>query len=259
MRESLAVVNENRSSSEGKDSWGTNCFNDASEDVIFAVKRPGAVITYTAGTAGQGVFVWDGSFFVIADDELIEIGERWDADINYVAGDVVWYDGFAWYALGSSFGQSPFNGSAYWRYGDIFYLTDSYDPSATYAVGDTVTSNNITYYAYAPNLTGISPTSEAGGWLWSTTPTTSDRWSSDGGTTRYASPDACGWILYDTYPYKSCDNAAPISNVWLTSYIGAVFLSGVTWRASVMYKQGNCSSSTGPAQTYISTTIIKVA
>ena len=188
----------------------TNCLKETTKRGDMAVIRPGLVLSDTFTGVGSGLIPFDGRLLQIWNDTVYDPNDygtwpldapQWDASTTYDWNDAVWYDGDLWFSTaGSNMGHAP--GGGYWsRSPDD---TD-YESGTTYNVGDTITMDGVTYYSVAPSNTGNTPTSSP--YHWSTTPTTTARWT--GTFAGYVgspcgSMDAAAYNGYNAFPYKTC-------------------------------------------------------
>jgi hypothetical protein len=160
----------------------TNCLKEVKKSGEKAVVRPGLVLSNTYTGLGNGLIPFDGRLLVIYDDTITDTGDdtlpwpldsgEWSAGTTYDFGDTVWYGGSLWFSfLNGNIGNTPGGGSWGRQPTDT-----SYDPAASYSVGDTVLYGGVTYYSLVPSNTGNPPTSSP--LQWSTTPTTTARYTS---------------------------------------------------------------------------------
>lgn len=115
---------------------------------------------------------------VTIDEDGLKIGDvtpvipesrEWDSTKTYSSGDFVYYNNKAYISTQSSNkGNIPSTSSSYWKI--VSASTDGvakWDSTKTYAVGDAVVYNNMTWYAKSAN-TGNTPSTASSYWTLST-------------------------------------------------------------------------------------------
>lgn len=100
---------------------------------------------------------------------VIPESQEWDSTKTYSSGDFVYYNNKAYISTQSSNkGNIPSTSSSYWKI--VSASTDGvakWDSTKTYAVGDAVVYNNMTWYAKSAN-TGNTPSTSSSYWTLST-------------------------------------------------------------------------------------------
>ena len=129
-----------------------------------AAIRPGLVANDTYTGIGNGLIPFDGRLLVVHDDTIDDVeaeggtfpldSDDWDAGTAYNTGDSVWYNGVLWFAASSSTGVTPVYGGDWVNSMDT---ENTYDPSATYNIGDTFKVNGVTYTVLVNGVSGHSP------------------------------------------------------------------------------------------------------
>lgn len=145
-----------------RDGRMTNALSEKKGEI--AAIRPGLVASDTYPGIGNGLIPFDGRLLVVHDDTVDDTeavggtfpldSADWDAGTPYSIGDSVWYNGVLWFASAGSLNVTPTYGG-YWVHS--MDMENTYDPSATYNIGDTFKVNGVTYTVLVDGISGYSP------------------------------------------------------------------------------------------------------
>ncbi len=230
----------------------TNCLKEVTKLGEKAVVRPGLVLDSTYTGIGNGLIPFDGRLLVIYDDTVYdtEIDDSlpwpldslpWSATITYSVNDVVFCSGVMKFSMQNDNLNNACSDTTgvYWR---TSKARDTYDPSESYDIGDSVVVDGVTYYSYVASNTGNTPSGSSD--FWETTPPGVTRYQgaiTTGGSysgSLAASTGGAAASVIALFPYTICSS----------TYLGK-FWTGAAVRGSAPYWidatqfQGDCGFS----------------
>lgn len=148
---------------------------------------------------------------------VIPKSQEWDSTKTYSSGDFVYYNNKAYISTQSNNkGNTPSTSSSYWKI--VSASTDGvakWDSTKTYAVGDAVVYNNMTWYAKSTN-TGKEPSTSSSYWTLSTVYTRKligDIITSSNNvqtTSTTGSSSSGGGVLLDSYGLKTYNSSGAL-------------------------------------------------
>lgn len=242
MRLPLVIPLDAREDDTEQDGRMTNMVAEQYDELVIVSARPGLSLTDQVEGAANGIVCYNGNLIAVFGDaiEFVETSaETFNAGTNYGFGQVVFYGGFWWISTqGGNQGNTPSQGSSYWK-------TDSegndWDPDTPYALGDPINYFGTPYFAHAPNQ-GVTPGTPAGGFIWSPTPLTTERWMTPSGTI-CATADAAADVAYgESNLPKSCGEVTFLQPTWFTHLGGAQAGTGSTRFSNDMSWNGSCET-----------------